>query len=111
MPLSEHEQRVLAEIERRLYEDDPTFVESVSRSADTRSLGRRLRWAIVGFVLGVIALLGLTFHLAFGVIGFALMLVSVVVGAAAVRTLGAEHARSLGDHVRGAFARRRDDDR
>ena len=33
MPLSEHEQRILDEIERRLAEEDPRLVESVSRAS------------------------------------------------------------------------------
>jgi len=32
MPLSEHEQRILAEIERRLLEEDPKFAQQVGSS-------------------------------------------------------------------------------
>jgi Protein of unknown function (DUF3040) len=41
VPLSEEEQRVLAEIERTFYEEDPTFVRAV-RGADPAASGTRL---------------------------------------------------------------------
>ena len=54
MPLSEHEQRVLEQIERALYADDPKFAATV-RGIDPRTLHRRryLR-AIVGLVIGIV---------------------------------------------------------
>lgn len=55
MPLSEHEQRLLNEIEQALYAEDPKFVSAV-RSARSRS---RLRRSVAVCVLGVIAGLGL----------------------------------------------------
>ncbi|HSL68097.1 MAG TPA: DUF3040 domain-containing protein, partial [Actinomycetota bacterium] len=33
MPLSEHEQQILEEIEKRLAEEDPRLVEAVSRTS------------------------------------------------------------------------------
>ncbi|MBX6371667.1 MAG: DUF3040 domain-containing protein [Acidothermus sp.] len=54
MPLSEHEQRVLEEIERTLSADDPKFAATV-RSIDPRIYRRRrlLRSAIAG-ILGAL---------------------------------------------------------
>jgi len=51
VPLSEHEQRVLEQIERALYADDPKFAATV-RGIDPRTLHRRryLRAAIGGVV-------------------------------------------------------------
>ena len=56
MPLSEHEQRVLEQIERALYADDPKFAATV-RGIDPRTLRRRryIR-AIVGGVIGIVLL-------------------------------------------------------
>ncbi len=78
MPLSEHEERILAEIERQLEHDDPRFV---SRARRTRRPGgpRRLRFALAAFVLGFLCLLGLVLHIAFGFVGFTLMFGAVVV--------------------------------
>lgn len=83
MALSEHEQRILEEIERQLAADDPGFVARARRTADRSD--RRLWFAIAGFALGFLCLLGITFGIVWGVIGFALMFTSVVVGAQAVR--------------------------
>lgn len=95
MSLSEHEERVLAEMERRLVAEDPRFVARTERavqkvdraSSPLGSTTTRLRRSSIGIVIGLACLLGLTFHLAFGVVGFALLLVSLtdLVGALRVR--------------------------
>ena len=78
MPLSEHEERILAEIERQLAQDDPRFVARARRSR--RSGGRRRLPLAVGlFVLGFLCMLGLVLHIALGFVGFALMFVAVLV--------------------------------
>lgn len=57
MPLSEHEQRLLEQIERALYADDPKFASAVS-SADLRTHARRrIRRAVALLVVGLVALL------------------------------------------------------
>lgn len=86
MPLSEHEERILAEIERNLKAEDPQFVQRTKRAVGGVSPARRLRWSLVGFVVGLICLLGLTFNILFGFLGFALMLTSVMVGVEALRS-------------------------
>jgi Protein of unknown function (DUF3040) len=80
MPLSEHEQRILAEIERRLLEEDPKFAHQVGSSFRAH-LGRRLKLAVAGFVLGLIVVISSTFleNVAVGVAGFVIMLASVFV--------------------------------
>lgn len=102
MPLSEHEQRILAEIERRLAEEDPRFVERTRRANDDGDRFRRLRWAVLGALVGFVTLFGLTFHFAFGVVGFTLMLFSVVTIIATVRDLDDAATQRLRD----AFRRR-----
>jgi DUF3040 family protein len=78
MPLSEHEQRILAEIERRLLEEDPKFAHQVGSSFRAH-LGRRLKLAVVGFVLGLVVVVSSTFfeNVAIGVGGFVIMLACV----------------------------------
>lgn len=57
MPLSEHEQRLLEQIERALYAEDPKFASAVS-SADLRTHARRrVRRAVILLVVGLITLL------------------------------------------------------
>ena len=53
MPLSEHEQRMLDEIERALYEDDPKFATSVNVGRIRR---RRPILAGIAFVVGLLLL-------------------------------------------------------
>lgn len=85
MPLSEHEERVLAEMERRLAADDPRFVARTDRAVQkvdragspVASSSRRIRRASIGIVVGFAFLLGLTFHIALGVVGFAMLLVAI----------------------------------
>lgn len=103
MPLSEHEERILAEIERRLTEDDPRFVRRTRRAGDGGGEVLRLRLAVLGFLLGLAFLLGLTFHIALGFVGFTLMFVSTLAGVAALRGGG---AAVLPDRLRRAFDRR-----
>ena len=57
MPLSEHEQRQLEQIEQALYSEDPKFVHAV-RSSDPRvHYRRRALRSTAGFVLGLALLL------------------------------------------------------
>ena len=83
MPLSDHEQRLLEQIERALYAEDPKFASAVS-STDLRTHARRrVRRAIVLLVLGMGALLAgvMTTQVALGVAGFCLMLFALVYAA------------------------------
>lgn len=53
MPLSDHEQRLLDQIERALYAEDPKFASAV-RSTDPQVHYKRRIWkAAIGFVLGL----------------------------------------------------------
>lgn len=93
MPLSEHEERVLAEIERRLAEDDPRFVaraERRSRGATSSGLTPRrgLLAGILGTILGIICVVLLTIHVAFGIVGFLLLLGSLALVVGALRQRG-----------------------
>ena len=56
MPLSEHEQRLLDQIERALYAEDPKFASTVRGAKLRRPSKRRRIQGIVLFVAGVAAL-------------------------------------------------------
>jgi hypothetical protein len=76
VPLSEHEQRLLEQMERALYAEDPKFASSL-RGKDPRSSFRRhVVLASVGFLVGVVLLMtGLVANaVPVSVIGFVLML-------------------------------------
>ncbi|MEP7059369.1 MAG: DUF3040 domain-containing protein [Actinomycetota bacterium] len=85
MPLSEHEQKILEEIERRLAEDDPKLVEQVGRSDLYSHLARRIRRAGVAFVAGFIMLLLFPVSVPLAGAGFIMM---VLAGAAIFRYVG-----------------------
>ena len=73
MPLSEHEQRLLDQIERALYQEDPKFASSV-RATDLRThMRRRLRRAALVLTLGFLMLLT-------GLIGFGGKAIGTVIG-------------------------------
>lgn len=87
MPLSEHEQRLLDEIEQALYAEDPKFASSV-RSARPRNRARlMLALSVVGVIIGLaVVLVGLTNNLILiGVIGFVLIVGSCVLAATGLR--------------------------
>ena len=76
MPLSEHEQRLLEQIERALVDDDPKFASSV-RSGDRRLKARRkLQIGGVLFLGGLALLIGggaVAQSVLLGVLGFLVM--------------------------------------
>jgi hypothetical protein len=54
MPLSEDEQRILREIEANLSVTDPKLVQQVSDTTLYRHSSRMIKWAVLGFVAGLL---------------------------------------------------------
>ncbi|NNC10396.1 DUF3040 domain-containing protein [Planctomonas sp. JC2975] len=79
MPLSEHEQRLLDEMERSLYQNDADFVAKVG-GARVRPTYRAVVLGILLAVIGVGVLLTGVFiqQIIVGVLGFVLMLAGVL---------------------------------
>lgn len=77
MPLSEHEQRLLEQMERALYADDPKFASSLRGSHSRGYDRRRLAFGLVVLLAGVGMLLaGVALPMwPLGVLGFVAMLV------------------------------------
>ena len=89
MPLSEDEQRILHEIERSFYENDPAFARGVSQTTLFRHAGRNLKYAGLGFVAGTILLVvSFASSLVLGMIGFLAMLGSAFVFERNLRRMG-----------------------
>jgi protein-S-isoprenylcysteine O-methyltransferase Ste14 len=88
MPLSEHEQRLLEQMEKALYAEDPKFATSLRSTSGGRAARGR---AALG-VLAVLAGLGLllagvaTTLIIIGVLGFTVMLIGSVLIYSAFRT-------------------------
>ena len=96
MPLSEHEQRLLDQIERALYAEDPKFASTV-RSTDLRThMRRRLRRAAFVLAVGFLLLLtGVATNLVVGVAGFVVMLAALLMALSAWRRLGGSSGPTL----------------
>ncbi len=79
MPLSEDEQRILHEMEQKLFEHDRGFANRV-RPKRSRSLaGRSMRWSALIFVLGfVVLLVSFRSSTLIGTFGFLVMLVAAL---------------------------------
>ena len=89
MPLSEHEQRILAELEESLSKQDPRFAKNVRETNVYSHGGRRVRWGILGFIVGLVVLiLCFSTTVFLGLVGVALMFVSAVVIERNARLLG-----------------------
>jgi hypothetical protein len=93
MPLSEHEQRILAEIERRLLEEDPKFAQQVGSSFRAH-LARRMKLAVAAFILGLIVVVfGFTQSPYLGLAGFVTMIGAVLVFMQALRRRASSERR------------------
>lgn len=117
MPLSEHEQRLLEQIEQSLYAEDPKFARTW-RAKNLHSLKRtRLLRSIVAFVVGLGALLAgvitlpgrTTLGIALGVGGFLIMFAAAWYGFATrnrVRPSGAVKPATSKQSVRSRLEER-----
>ena len=77
MPLSEHEQRLLEQMERALYAEDPKFATSLRSSGERRGSRRRASLGVMVLLAGTAGLLAgvATSIIAIGVAAFVVMLV------------------------------------
>jgi Protein of unknown function (DUF3040) len=102
MPLSEDEQRILRDIEANLSVTDPKLVQQVSDTTLYRHAARMIKWAVAGFIVGLLILLAtFTSVLALGVVGFLIMLFCLLVIERNVRKMGRAGLESLTGSLRG----------
>ena len=95
VPLSENEQRILDEIEKRLAEEDPRLVQSVSRATVASHALRRIRWGIAAFAIGFVLLMFFSVNVWVAVSGFVVMLGSGLLVYTHLKRMGREQLRSL----------------
>ena len=107
MPLSEHEQRLLDQIDRALYAEDPKFVSTVRGGRLRKPTRRRRLQGIAVFALGLVLLvLGVAVRALWiadnfpvlSVVGFMVMLAGAVM---AVTAIGAKGQQQTGTAKRG----------
>ncbi|HEY5834103.1 DUF3040 domain-containing protein [Streptomyces sp.] len=131
MPLSEHEQRMLEQMERALYAEDPKFASALEGSGLRTYTRRRVYLAVAGFLVGIGLLMGglIAQQLWISVVGFLVMLACAVLAVNGWRRATkpgehpptAPHARRLGgrrhqprrgkvmDRIEERWQRRRDE--
>ncbi len=92
MPLSEHEQRLLEQMERALYAEDPKFASSLRSSGPKPGARRSAVVGVLAALAGVAALVAgaATSFVIIGVLGFVLMLVGTVLVIRALRAPAAD---------------------
>ncbi|MGP3975203.1 DUF3040 domain-containing protein [Streptomyces sp. 8N114] len=76
MPLSEHEQRMLEQMERALYAEDPKFATALEGSELRRYTRKRVYQAVAGFLVGIALLMAgmVAQQIWVSVVGFLVML-------------------------------------
>ncbi|EFH28560.1 MULTISPECIES: DUF3040 domain-containing protein [Streptomyces] len=76
MPLSEHEQRMLEQMERALYAEDPKFASALEGSGLRTYTRRRVYQAVAGFLVGIALLMAgmVAKQVWLSVVGFLVML-------------------------------------
>jgi Protein of unknown function (DUF3040) len=79
MPLSEDEQRILAEIERNLHESDPRLAKEVGETTVYRHALGSLKWSVLGLIVGAVVMVAtLQVHFVLAFFGFVVMLLSAL---------------------------------
>ena len=77
MPLNEHEQKILEEIERQFRAEDPDLVRAASALPLARFAMRNVRLLVAGMVAGLVLMLAtFSFNTIIALVGFGLMVVS-----------------------------------
>ncbi|UQA95986.1 DUF3040 domain-containing protein [Streptomyces halobius] len=99
MPLSEHEQRMLEQMERALYAEDPKFATALEGSGLRTYTRRRVYQAVAGFLVGIgLLMAGMVWQqIWISVVGFLVML-----GCAVLAVTGWRKAPKAGEQQSGA---------
>ena len=115
MPLSEHEQRLLDQIERALYAEDPKFVSSVRGGRLRRPTRRRRLQGVAVFALGLVLLVvGVAVRALWiadnfpvlSVIGFLVMLTGAVMAVTSVGAKGQQTPAKRAEQDKNRFTGR-----
>ncbi|MGK5632436.1 DUF3040 domain-containing protein [Streptomyces sp. URMC 123] len=129
MPLSEHEQRMLEQMERALYAEDPKFATALEGSGLRTYTRRRVYQAVAGFLVGIALLMAgmVAQQIWISVVGFLVMLGCAVLAVtgwrkapkpgqavaggpgAQARRPAARQRRSMMDRIEQRWQRRRDE--
>jgi uncharacterized membrane protein len=92
MPLDDKEQRILAEIERQFYEEDPELARAVEKIERPARIGVRL--SLVGVIIGLAVVIAYVSITPIAVAGFALLVASATALVNALRIRGWRYEKS-----------------
>ena len=87
MPLSEHEQRLLEQMEKALYAEDPKFATALRQNSGTKPNRGRAALGVIAFLLGVLIMMvgAVSSLVVVGVLGFVVMLMGALLTYAGFR--------------------------
>jgi len=99
VPLSEHEQRMLEQMERALYAEDPKFATALEGSGLRTYTRRRVYQAVAGFLVGIALLMAgmVAQEIWISVVGFLVMLGCAVLAVTGWRTAPKPGEQQPGD--------------
>ena len=86
MPLDDNEQKILEEIERQFYDEDPELARAVERIERPSRVGVRL--SVFGVVVGLVIVIAYVSTTLVAVLGFALLVASSTSLVTALRVRG-----------------------
>jgi uncharacterized membrane-anchored protein len=102
MPLDDREQRILEEIERQFYADDPKLAETVRDARIASASAGRARWAALGLLAGLGLMVGFFTRVTLvALLGFGIMVLS-----AATLVSIAKHRATVGTAPPGSLVGR-----
>ncbi len=111
MPLSDNEQKILAEIEKHLHESDPRLAKEVSETTLYRHALGSLKWSIAGCIGGLVIMVAtLQIHFLVAFFGFMLMLASAMGFERNFRNLGRASMNSMSEAIKAAATKRSSED-
>lgn len=100
MPLSEEEQKMLEEIERNFYDNDPTLAKSVRAAMVDERPSRSGVVGVAGIVGGlVLVVVGLSRHVAFSYLGFLAMVAGALSLEQHLRHFATEALRAITERL------------
>lgn len=111
MPLSDNEQKILAEIEKHLHESDPRLAREVSETTVYRHALGSLKWSVIGCIVGLFVMVAaLQIHFTLAFLGFLMMLGSALGFERNFRIMGRASMNSMSEAIKAAANKRSTED-
>lgn len=112
MPLSDNEQRLLEQMERALYAEDPKFASTMRGASRRVGAGRKILIGAAGISVGLVGLVAGVAQQSYivAIVGFVLMLAGTAYAVSSQRRSGPTGVVAAGGTVKGRPAKRRGND-